>query len=155
MTILFNLVQRVPTFSWQSLFEQTRLLKGFLLRVPLIISGVLSREVGLAAVLFVREVIRLKRKSGLLFVALYLKQCGVCLQRYYAGSYQKGDSISVSVSLTRCGIPKIIPSVLRKHVRARSDRGDIIVKLYLSWFSLAKLVELAPRVSKDTFQSII
>jgi hypothetical protein len=26
--------------------------------------------------------------------------------------------------------------------------------MYLSWFSLAKLVELAPKVSKDTFKSI-
>jgi len=154
MKTLFNLVQRVPTFSWRSLFERARLLKGLLLRVPLIVSGVLSKEVGLAAVSFVREVIRLKRKYGLLFVALYLKQYSVCLQRYYAGSYSRGDSISVPVSLTRCGIPQIIPAALRKCIRARNDRGDTIVKIYLSWFSLAKLVELAPKVSKGTFQSI-
>uniref|UniRef100_K4D965 Uncharacterized protein n=1 Tax=Solanum lycopersicum TaxID=4081 RepID=K4D965_SOLLC len=31
--------------------------------------------------------------------------------------------MSVPVSLTRCGIPKIIPAVLRKHVRAKPDHG--------------------------------
>lgn len=154
MKTLFNLTMKVPTFSWRSLFEKTRSLKGILLRVPLVISGVLSCEVGLCAVSFAREVIRLRRKSGLLFTALYLKQCSVCLQRYYAGSYRKSDSLSVPIGLTRSGIPTIIPTVLRKHIRARDARGDRIVKLYLSWFSLSKLVQLAPKVSKETFKSI-
>ena len=60
----------------------------------------------------------------------------------------------MSVSLTRSGIPRIIPSVLRKHIRDRSERGDYIVKLYLSWFGLSKVIELAPRISKKTFSSI-
>jgi len=117
-------------------------------------SGSLTREVGLAVVSFVREVRQIQKRSGLLFLALYLKQCGVCLQRYYALSHDKHQTLSVSVSLTRSGIPRIIPSVLRKHIRDRSERGDYIVKLYLSWFGLSKVIELAPRISKKTFSSI-
>ncbi|KAH0743055.1 hypothetical protein KY290_031048 [Solanum tuberosum] len=78
--------------------------------------------------------VKLKRRSGFLYTALYLKQCTVSLQRYYAGCYSKNDTMSVPVSLTRCGIPKIIPAVLRKHVRAKPDHGDYLVRIYLSCF---------------------
>ncbi|KAH0709154.1 hypothetical protein KY284_010581 [Solanum tuberosum] len=51
--------------------------------------------------------------------------CTVSLQRYYAGCYSKNDTMSVPVSLTRGGIPKIIPAIA-----------------------------VAPKMKKDTFQSI-
>ncbi|DAB41744.1 RNA-dependent RNA polymerase [Petunia exserta mitovirus 1] len=151
---LFCSVERIPRYSWRSMFEHARRLRGHLLRVPLVVTLSMSREIALASVDFSRRVLRLRRKSGLLFTALYLKQCAVSLQRHYAGSFAARDSQSVSVSLTRSGIPRIIPKVLRKHIKQRSDHGDILVRIYLSWFSLAKLVELAPKVSKATFTSI-
>lgn len=138
LTSLFNKIEKVPSFSWRSLFEQTRRLKGLLLRVQLVVSGLLTKEVCLACVSFVRTVYRLRRQSGLLFTALYCKQCAVSLQRYYAGSFSKRDSLSPPVSLTRCGLPRIIPAPIRKAIRARDDRADILVRLYLSWFGLSK-----------------
>ncbi|TXG46230.1 hypothetical protein EZV62_028261 [Acer yangbiense] len=36
----------------------------------------------------------------------------------------------------------------------RDDRADKLVKLYLSWFGLSRLVELAKHISKATFSSI-
>jgi hypothetical protein len=68
---------------------------------------------------FARTVVRMVRKSGLLFTAIYLKQCGVSLQRYYAGSYSKHDSLSIPVSLTRTGLPIIIPIIVRRSIRVR------------------------------------
>lgn len=136
------------------MFEHARLLKGLLFRVPLVATASMSKEIALAGCSFVKQVRYLKHKSGFLYTALYLKQCAVSLQRYYAGNYHKGDLLSVPVSLTRCGIPKIIPAVLRKHVRAKSDRGDKLVKLYLSWFGLAKLILVAKKVTKATLSSI-
>uniref|UniRef100_A0A0V0IT24 Putative ovule protein n=1 Tax=Solanum chacoense TaxID=4108 RepID=A0A0V0IT24_SOLCH len=50
---------------------------------------------------FIKTVVKLKRRSGFLYTALYLKQCTVFLQRYYAGCYSKNDTMSVPVSLTR------------------------------------------------------
>lgn len=152
---LFDFKDKVPVVSWRNLFELVRRLKGLLLRVPLISSASITREVSLAAVHFVRHVIRLKRKSGYLFTALYLKQCGVSLQRFYAGCYDPKASISVPVSLTRSGIPRVIPAVLRSHLRRRDSHGDMLVKLYLSWFGLAKLICVAPRVTRATFSSIV
>jgi len=43
---------------------------------------------------------------------------------------------------------------MRKHLRERNERGDYITKQYLSWFSLSKIVELAPRISSKTFEYI-
>lgn len=134
MERLFYFKELVPVASWRDLFEQVRKLKGLLLRVPLISSASLTREVGLAAVSFVRFVVRLRRRSGYLFTALYLKQCAVSLQRYYAGCYDPKASLSVPVSLTRSGIPTVIPAVLRAHLRRRDSHGDRLVKLDLSWF---------------------
>lgn len=114
----------------------------------------LTREVGLAAIAFVRFVRRLQRKSGYLFTALYLKQCAVCLQRYYAES-TANTSLSCPVSLTRSGLPRCIPAVLRKVIASRSSRADLLVKLYLSWFGLAKLIAVAPRMRRKHFSSIV
>ncbi|KAG5606565.1 hypothetical protein H5410_028057 [Solanum commersonii] len=102
------------------LFEQTRQLKGLHFRDPLVVSMPMHKEVTLAVCDFIKKVVK----------------------RYYAGCYSKNDTMSVPVSLTRCGISKIIPMVLQKHVRAKPDHGDY-------------LIAVAPNVKKATFQSIM
>ena len=95
-------------------------------------------------------------KSGWLFVALYLKQASTCLmQYYYLSKPSKPNSLSVSISLTRSGIPRIIAPFHRKLIRRQDDRADVVVKIYLSAFTMAKLIKLAKPVSKETFQSIL
>lgn len=91
----------------------------------------LTVEVDLAAAHFVRNVYRLNRGSGLLFTALYLKQCRVALQRYYAGSPIKNEPLSVRVSLTRSGLPRIIPKRLRHVISCKDDRADVVVRIYI------------------------
>lgn len=80
--------------------------------------------------------------------------CSVSLQRFYAGSFQKTYSLSVSVSLTRSGLQRIIPSVIRRAIRKKDSLADRLVRLDLWRFGLAQIVELAPRVSRATFSSI-
>lgn len=154
MELLFNVIEKVPTISWRGVFEHTGRLKGLLIRVPLVASGYLTSEVGLAIAHLVKEIVYLKRKSGLLFTALYLKQCQVALQRFYAGSSIKEEALPVMVSLTRSRLPRIIPRYHRKIIYRRDERADRLVQLYLSWFGLSKLIPLAKPVSKATFSSI-
>lgn len=91
-------------------------------------------------------------KSGWLFVALYLKQASTCLmQYYYVSKPSKPNSLSVSISLTRSGIPRIIAPFHRKLIRRQDDRADVVVKIYLSAFTMAKLIKLA----SVEFQSIL
>lgn len=70
----------------------------------------------IAAYLFAKQVIYLGRKSGYLHLALYLKQCNTCLMTAYGGVNRPNGSLSVPVSLTRSGYPKIIPSFHRKMI---------------------------------------
>lgn len=60
--------------------------------------------VGLAMTLFVKRVLSMYRKSGPLFTALYLKQCSVALQRYYAGNRVDKEMLPIYMSLTRSGL---------------------------------------------------
>ncbi|KAI5638706.1 hypothetical protein M9H77_00437 [Catharanthus roseus] len=50
--------------------------------------------------------------------------------------------MSTPVSLTRGGIPRIIPSFHRRRIR---QGDDTVVKIYLSFFSCSKLIELAAK----------
>lgn len=151
---LFANAEKAPIPFWRGIFEGTKRLMGWLLRVPLIVSLRLSVEVGLGAIHFVRTVARLRRKSGFLFVSMYLKQCGVSLQRYYSGSYSKGEPLSVPIALTRTGIPTIIPPIPPYIRRRHDDRADRWVRIDLSWFGVNRLIPLVKKVSSSTFESI-
>lgn len=86
------------------------------------------------------------------FSALYLKECASCLQRAYGGEKFTHDALPVPVSLNRSGYPTRIPAFHRKIIMMKTSRSDTLVRLYLSFFTLSKVVLL---VSKDTFASII
>lgn len=109
----------------------------------------------IGAYLFSREVCRLVKKSGYLFTALYLKQCAASLQQAYGGVKTPHSFLPVPVSLTRSGFPRIISSYHRRLIYRRDDRADTIVQVYLSFFSLSKIILVAKRVNKATFKSII
>lgn len=149
--------EKLHHYPWRQVLEHLGLLKGLLMKVPLVITGHLTVEVGLAVTHLAKAVRRLARRSGWLFVALYLKQCAVHLQRYHSvldKSTLINSSASVSVSLTRCGLPRVIPKVHRHQISIRDDRSRYLVKLYLSLFSVCRIIKLAKKIDKSTFSSI-
>jgi hypothetical protein len=77
--------------------------------------------------------------------------------RYYAGEDRDAlNNLSGPyVSLSRSGIPRLIPRHHRHIISVRDDRADRLVKLYLSWVSISKIVKLAKPVTSGTFKSII
>lgn len=95
-----TILERSPTVSWRRVFEHPRWLKGLRRRVPLIVSGRLSPEPCIAAFLFASKTVNMARKSGLLFVALYLKQCASSLRQYVGGVKQDNPKIFLSISLS-------------------------------------------------------
>lgn len=146
---------RVRPLSWQRILEDSQLLKGFLNKIPLVVSDGLTKDVCLGLHYLAKQVIRMGRKSGWLFVALYLKQASTCLMQYYAvDSPSSPSELSVPISLTRSGLPRIIPPYHRKMIRLRNERSDMLVRCSLSALSLAKVIRLAKKVSKTTFSSI-
>jgi hypothetical protein len=132
-------------------------LKSLLIRGAIAFAGRPTVEIGLASVYFARRVRQISKQSGYLFLALYLKQCSVHLQQYYATTDPRKlvrVSQAVSVSLTRSGLPRIIPKHHRHKITKRDDRADSLVRLWLTWFTLSRLIELAKPISRSTFQSM-
>lgn len=76
------------------------------------------------------------RKSGALHVALYLKQCAGSLQLAYGGDKRPPELLVVSVSLTLKGYPRIIPPFIRQKMYRKDEIADLLVKCWLSFFSL-------------------
>ncbi|DAB41749.1 RNA-dependent RNA polymerase [Humulus lupulus mitovirus 1] len=156
MTLFTNFVDKLRVDPWRGIFEHTRRLRGFLIRIQIIVASHPTLEVAIASISFARKCKHLAKQSGLLFTALYLKQCSVCLQQYYARCTPiEGDSLAVYVSLSKSGIPRIIPRHHRNQIGVRDARSDYLVKLYLSWFSVNKIVKLAKPVKASTFESIV
>lgn len=156
MSLFTNFVDRLRREPWRGMFEHFRLLRGFLIRIHSVISSNPTLEVAIASVSFARQCRHMAKHSGLLFTALYLKQCAVSLQQYYARCEPiEGDSMSVYVSLSRSGIPRIIPRHHRNQIRLRTERSDYLVRLYLSWFSLNRIIKLAKPVKASLFSSIV
>lgn len=155
MTLFTNFIERLPQASWRRVFEHVGRLRGFVMKIFLAVSGSRSAEGAICSLVFARKVMALVRKSNLLFVSLYLKQCSVHLQQYYAGSVSDRGQFPIYVSLSRAGIPTIIPPHHRKCIRNRGARGSFIVRLYLSWFSICRIIKLAARIRKATLSSIV
>lgn len=57
-----------------------------------------TKESCLAAYLLSKKVLALKKKSGLLFLALHLKQCGSCLQKADGGAERKLSKLKSEAS---------------------------------------------------------
>lgn len=147
---IFSRTIRLAPGSWREALESLRVVKSMFRKLTLLLTDGLTKEFCISVHLFGKAIWTLGRKSGWLFAALYLKQARVALQRYVA--QDSIPELSVYVSLTKSGIPRIIPSFHR----ARLRRGDLrIIKLYMSLFSLSKFIALAAKVTPDTFSSII
>ena len=57
------------------------------------------------------------------------------------------------ISLTKCGLPRCIPSFHRALIRRRNEKADKLVRFYLSVFSLSKLI-LVKKTQYSQFRSI-
>lgn len=104
--------------------------------------------------LYAKQVRLLYRKSGALFVALYLKQAASSLQQYYGGDRVPQGRLPVPIALTRSGLPRIIPSFIRKKIRMRDGIADMWVQIFLSLFSLHRIVPLAKKIELKYYASI-
>lgn len=89
----------------------------------------------------------------MLTTAVYLKHCRVALQMFYGADIF--TPLPFPISLTQTGYPRIIPSFHWHLIRRRDSRSDVLVRLYMSGFSIGRIVKLAKVVSKSTYQSIV
>lgn len=63
--------------------------------------------------------------------------------------------LPVPVSLTKLGYPRIFPRFHRRRMYRRDERADSLVQLYLSFFSLYRIILIGKKINKSTFESIV
>ncbi|TQD69937.1 hypothetical protein C1H46_044529 [Malus baccata] len=81
--------------------------------------------------------------------------CSSSLMIAYGGDRREPELLSVPVSLTRRGYPRIIPAFHCRVIYGGGPRADECVRFYLSVFSLYRIVILAKKISKNTFEPFI
>nr|UJQ92534.1 MAG: putative RNA-dependent RNA polymerase [Mitoviridae sp.] len=142
---LFNMLERLGATGWRSALEGTRRLMGIFTKSLLVIFGRLSTGHCLAVYSMSREIIRIYRKSGPLFLGLYLKQVAFATQQYTGGE-GKPVCTKTYISLTRTGIPTFIPSHYRKMMR----NGDLLcVRVVLSVCALHRIIRVPRKNSRN------
>lgn len=114
-----------------------------------------TKEFSIGAYLVAKQILRLGIKSGWLFVSLYLKQCSACLMSFRGSDIPLDRNESVPVNLNKSGLPRIIPSFHRKMILRRDPKADIIIRFYLSIFSINRLIPLSKRVTRNTFSTMV
>lgn len=117
-----------------------------------LLSGSLSTEFCISAFLFAKWLVGSIKRSGYLNTALYLKSCSVSLMRFYSGMGVP-SRLPYPISLSRDGIPRVIPRFNRELIRRRDERADRIVQLFLSYLKVARLIQMVKRRG-DKFKMI-
>lgn len=141
---LFRVLERLGSRGWRGILEGTRRLMGLQTRLLITVLGRLSRGHCLAVFAMSREIVRIYRKSGPLFLGLYLKQVHHLVLWYVGGDRTQRPSMKTYVSCSRSGLPRFIPPAYRKVIKAGVD-SDGVVKIVLSVCSLSKLLLVPPK----------
>lgn len=149
---LFSIMVRYAALSWRRVLEDSGIFRGMLSKLTLLVYSRLTKSRAIASYLLCKRIMVMGRKSGWLHVSLTLKHCNTALMTYYGG--ETSYISPYPISLSRSGIPRMIPSFDRIIIRRRNEDSDKLVKWYLSFFSVCGMIPLAVKVTKSTFQTI-
>ena len=128
-------------FTWQTTVKGGRALGAALTRVLHLRDGGITARWYKATISFGRYVVHLQRSGGWVYVVLYLKACTVLLQQSAGGQRTPSTQLlGCAVARTQgSGIPRIIPAVMRKSIRA----GDPwTIRVWLTFFQLYRVIEI-------------
>lgn len=136
--------------SWQTGLKSRRWLVGRLNRLAFLVVGRTSATHAGAIHRFAAECARLCNDQGLKGLQLYLKACAGSLVNSAAGRKVHSHTFGVAVSVTRKGLPRIIPAEHRRYIRS----GNIaIYRLWLTLFMLYRVIDIRAKVNIDPIVS--
>jgi hypothetical protein len=136
-------------FTWQTTVKSGRALGAALTRVLHLRDGGITSRWYTATMQFGRYVVRLQRSGGWTYVVKYLKACSVLLQQSAGGQrIDAAQALGAAVARTQgSGIPRIIPAVMRKSIRA----GDPwTIRVWLSYFQLYRVIEIPGKLKLES-----
>lgn len=129
-----------------------RLLVKLFLKLKLIIGGRLTGNLSNLLLNVLKTLNNIYRKNGLIYLVKYLKAINVSIQQACSG-FRLNDIGSISgprVTRTNAGIPRIIPSAHRVHIKNQSPGWEYILRFWLTVFALVRTILIAPAWVLDT-----
>lgn len=91
------------------------------------------------------------------FFAFFLKRCRTSLMQALGSSDKKRASYapyskSPSVSLTRSGLPRVIPAHHRRVISQGGKRSELVVRCYLTIFSLYRVIDVKGKIDLSNIE---
>nr|QIP68030.1 RNA-dependent RNA polymerase [Erysiphales associated mitovirus 1] len=139
-------------FSWQKGVKSFYLTKWQFVKIALLVRGRLTRSLIQSIIVLLKRLDIILKSQGLYGVALYLKACHVYTMQFLSKpgiSRRKISSIQFGphVSLTRRGLPRIIPNYLRLSLSQHDVSG---CKIVLSIFNLYRVLPYPGKLKLST-----
>jgi hypothetical protein len=137
-------------FSWHLAVKSKNRLFLPLLKVTNLIGVHTTKATVSSIYLLSKSIILLIKKNGTNFTCRYLKYSSLYLMKYVAGESldQKRSSLfDIHISITKGGLPRIIPSFLRRQIRLGNPR---LIKITLTIFGLYRVLPYRGSVKLST-----
>lgn len=139
-------------YTWQRGVKNLFLIRGSLLRVCRLIKAKYSREFVRSVIVLIWNIEKIRKIQGLKGVCLYLKASTIYIFKYSCKDYLPRNSCTYGphVSLTRKGIPRILPRYLRERVR---KRDWVTIQVVLTILSLYRVLPFEGKLDTTTITS--
>lgn len=121
---------------------------AWLLKVNAILRGGVSAAVARSAVVCVRSFRRLYLAQGVKGLVLYTKSCYILTMQTVGGQrIHATQDLGPAVRRTASGLPGLIP---REHRRLILQGDRFLLRLWLSWFSIYRVLEFPGKLKLET-----
>lgn len=138
----------VPSYTGMLRVKAGRPLINHFLRIGLLVKGSIETSLVKVIVYFVRYLYNLSKKNGIPFTVKYLKASVSLMMQALSGEKHKDTrALGMAVSRTKFGLPRFIPSVHRKLIRAGSLYH---IRLWLTLMSVYRVLEYTGKLSINT-----
>lgn len=135
-------------FVWQSGVKTVRAGMGPFIAIGSLLAGRVNPSLVLGVFALLRSIVGLLRAQGPKGTAVYLKACTMYLYRYVGQEPLLDRAVfGPTISLTRSGIPRIIPPVWRRGVRSQTVW---IIRLILTIFGLYRVLDFPGKLNTSS-----
>lgn len=119
-----------------------------------VVFGRCTKEIAIVCYLLARHFARMYRVSGRVNTALYMRMCALALIQSLSSdstsfTYIPSKKLPM-VSLSRKGLPRVIPARHRHLMLSDTDRGRFLIQLSLTFFNLYRVINAYGKFDEES-----
>jgi len=138
----------VPSYVGMLRVKAGRPLVNHLKNMVLLVKGSITKSLVKVIISYIRFLYVLNKRNGSAFVAKYLKSCVSLLMQSISGPrHHSSHELGIAIARTGSGLPRVIPSVHRHHIRAGNT---YYIRLWLSLLSIYRVLDFIGKLKIDT-----